>query len=61
MVLDAVYAPWPTQLADAAKAAGATVIGGLDLLVGQALLQIELMTGQSVPAEVLYQALDPAP
>ena len=32
-----------------AAAAGAKVIGGLDLLVGQALLQIELMTGQTVP------------
>ena len=57
VVLDAIYAPWPTSLADAAAAAGASVISGLDLLVGQALLQIELMTGRSVPAEVLYAAL----
>ena len=28
------------------------MISGLDLLVGQALLQIELMTGRAVPAEV---------
>ena len=34
------------------------MLSGLDLLVGQALRQIELMTGQSVPAEVLYAALD---
>jgi shikimate 5-dehydrogenase len=34
------------------------VLSGLDLLVGQALRQIELMTGQAVPAEVLYAALD---
>ena len=34
----------------------ATVLNGLDLLVGQALLQIELMTGRPVPAEVLYAA-----
>jgi shikimate dehydrogenase len=57
VVLDIVYAPWPTPLAQAATRAGHTVIGGLDLLVGQALRQIELMTGQSVPAEVLYAAL----
>ena len=57
MVFDAIYAPWPTALARAAAAAGATVVSGLDLLVGQALLQIELMTGQTVPADVLYAAL----
>ena len=32
------------------------VLNGLDLLVDQALLQIELMTGSAVPAAVLYQA-----
>ena len=57
VVLDIVYAPWPTPLAQAAAQAGRTVISGLDLLVGQALRQVELMTGQSVPAEVLYAAL----
>jgi shikimate dehydrogenase len=57
VVFDIVYAPWPTPLAEAAAEAGRTVIGGLDLLVGQALRQIELMTGQSVAAEVLYAAL----
>ena len=61
VVLDAIYAPWPTALALAAEAAGARVIGGLDLLVGQALRQIELMTGQAVPAEVLYEALHQPP
>jgi shikimate dehydrogenase len=58
VVLDIVYAPWPTPLAQAAVQAGRTVISGLDLLVGQALRQIELMTGQSVPPDVLYAALD---
>ena len=57
VVLDIVYAPWPTPLAQAAAAAGRTVIGGIDLLVGQALRQIELMTGRPVSAEVLYAAL----
>jgi shikimate 5-dehydrogenase len=33
------------------------VISGRDLLVGQALLQIELMTGRSVGVDVLYAAL----
>jgi shikimate dehydrogenase len=57
VVLDAIYAPWPTALAKAAADAGATVVGGLDLLVGQALLQIELMTGRTVSGDVLYAAL----
>ncbi len=57
VVLDAIYAPWPTALAQAAEAAGAKVVGGLDVLVGQALLQIELMTGKTVPAQILYRAL----
>ncbi len=57
VVFDIVYHPWPTPLAQAAAQAGRTVIGGLDLLVGQALRQIELMTGRPVAAEVLYAAL----
>ena len=56
VVFDAVYAPWPTRLAEVAAAADRTVVSGLDLLVGQALLQIELMTGRSVSADVLYAA-----
>jgi shikimate dehydrogenase len=56
LILDVIYHPWPTALASAAQQAGATVINGLDLLVGQALGQIELMTGRTVAAEVLYAA-----
>ena len=56
VVFDAIYHPWPTRLAQVAAAAGRTVVSGLDLLVGQALLQVELMTGRSVPADVLYAA-----
>jgi shikimate 5-dehydrogenase len=56
LVLDVSYDPWPTALAVAATERGGGVISGLDLLVGQALLQIELMTGRTVSAELLYQA-----
>ena len=56
MVFDVVYEPWPTALARAAQQAGGTVINGLDLLVGQALGQIELMIGRSVAPDVLYAA-----
>ena len=57
VIVDVIYDPWPTILATAAQRAGSTVISGRDLLIGQALLQIELMTGRTVPAEVLYAAL----
>jgi shikimate dehydrogenase len=59
VLLDVLYAPWPTPLAAAWAAAGGTVLGGLDLLVHQAVLQVELMTGRSVPVHVLRQALAP--
>jgi shikimate dehydrogenase len=45
VVFDVVYDPWPTPLAAAAVASGATLVSGLDLLVHQAALQVELMTG----------------
>ncbi len=57
VVFDASYAPWPTKLAEAAELADAVVVSGRELLVGQALLQIELMTERSVPSEVLFDAL----
>jgi shikimate dehydrogenase len=57
VIVDVIYDPWPTVLAMTAQQAGCTVISGRDLLVGQALLQIELMTGRSVGADVLYAAL----
>jgi len=44
-LFDVLYHPWPTRLAAAWESAGGTVLGGLDLLVHQAALQVELMTG----------------
>jgi shikimate dehydrogenase len=57
LIVDAIYHPWPTVLATTAQRAGCTVVSGRDLLIGQALLQIELMTGRSVAGDVLYAAL----
>jgi shikimate dehydrogenase len=57
VLFDVLYDPWPTPLAAAWAAAGGTVLGGLDLLVHQAVLQVELMTGAAVPVEVLRRAL----
>ena len=57
VLFDVLYDPWPTALAHAWGAAGGTVLGGLDLLVHQAVLQVELMTGSAVPVDVLRRAL----
>jgi len=57
LIVDVIYHPWPTVLATTAQRVGCTVVSGRDLLIGQALLQIELMTGSSVAASVLYAAL----
>lgn len=44
-LFDVLYDPWPTALAAAWAQRGAPVVGGLDLLVHQAVLQVEQMTG----------------
>ncbi|MBT2509110.1 shikimate dehydrogenase [Streptomyces sp. ISL-98] len=44
-LFDVLYEPWPTALAAAWSAHGGSVVGGLDLLVHQAVLQVEQMTG----------------
>lgn len=55
-LFDVLYHPWPTRLAAVALDAGAPVVGGLDLLVAQAVLQVELMTGRRPPADALAAA-----
>ena len=57
VLFDVLYDPWPTPLAAAWSAAGGTVVGGLDLLVHQAVLQVEQMTGErEVPLEAMRRA-----
>jgi len=56
LVFDVVYHPWPTAPAAAARRAGATVVGGFDLLLHQAALQVELMTGRPAPVGEMRQA-----
>ncbi|MFG3508590.1 shikimate dehydrogenase [Streptomyces sp. NPDC047821] len=46
-LFDVLYEPWPTALAAAWSARGGAVLGGLDLLVHQAVLQVEQMTGRT--------------
>jgi shikimate dehydrogenase len=55
-VFDVVYDPWPTAFAAAAAATGATVISGYELLIQQAVGQVELMTGHKAPVEQMRAA-----
>ncbi|MDT0437137.1 MULTISPECIES: shikimate dehydrogenase [Streptomyces] len=56
-LFDVLYEPWPTALAARWSAYGGAVVGGLDLLVHQAVLQVEQMTGRApAPVEVMRKA-----
>jgi shikimate dehydrogenase len=55
-LFDVLYDPWPTPLAAAWAARGSTVLGGLDLLVHQAVLQVLLMSGRSPQVATLRAA-----
>jgi shikimate dehydrogenase len=55
-VLDVVYHPWPTPLAQAAAAAGSLVASGYAMLLHQAAAQVELMTGKPAPLEAMRAA-----
>lgn len=56
VLLDVVYAGWPTPVARAAAAAGMTVVPGLDMLVHQAAEQFRLFTGHEAPLPVMAEA-----
>ncbi|HEU5038169.1 MAG TPA: shikimate dehydrogenase [Nocardioides sp.] len=55
VVFEVVYDPWPTPLA-ASVGADRTLVGGLDLLVHQAVLQFELFTGRPGPLAAMREA-----
>jgi shikimate dehydrogenase len=55
-VLDVVYYPWPTPLAQAATQVGAIVASGYAMLLHQAAAQVELMTGKPAPLEAMRAA-----
>ena len=57
VVLDVVYAPWPTPFAGSALAAGCPVVSGLTVLLHQAVAQVQLMTGHPGPVEAMRTAL----
>ena len=56
-LMDVVYADWPTPLARAARERGAELVSGLDMLVHQAAVQVELFTGRRPPLDVMFAAV----
>ncbi|MEW5357089.1 MULTISPECIES: shikimate dehydrogenase [unclassified Streptomyces] len=56
-LFDVLYDPWPTALAARWSMSGGAVVSGLDLLVHQAVLQVEQMTGiTSAPLDAMRHA-----
>jgi shikimate dehydrogenase len=56
IIFDLVYNPAQTRLLAQARAAGATAVAGLDMLVHQGALAFELWTGRSPPIETMHLA-----
>jgi shikimate dehydrogenase len=59
-VYDLVYNPNQTRLMKRAHAAGASTIGGLEMLVHQGALALTLWTGRQAPVEVMRAAAQAA-
>jgi len=55
-VMDIVYNPVETKLAKDAKAAGAKVISGVEMLIYQGAASFEIWTGCSAPIEIMRRA-----
>jgi shikimate dehydrogenase len=55
-VMDIVYNPIETKLAKDAKAAGAKVVSGVEMLIYQGAASFEIWTGKSAPVEVMRKA-----
>ncbi|MGA8363027.1 MAG: shikimate dehydrogenase [Solirubrobacteraceae bacterium] len=57
-VVDLLYSSTPTPLLVAARSHGARAVGGLEVLLAQGALSLELWTGRPAPLEVMREALD---
>lgn len=55
-VVDMVYGAAPSPLLEAAAGAGATVVDGLEILVQQGALSLEIWTGRNGPLDVMRAA-----
>jgi shikimate dehydrogenase len=60
VVVDLIYEPAETEWMAAATRSGATVLGGLGMLVHQAAAQLALWTGMDPPVEAMWAAADAA-
>jgi shikimate dehydrogenase len=58
VVMEVVYADWPTPFATSALQAGCTVVSGLAVLLHQAVGQVQLMTGRPAPVGAMRAALE---
>ena len=56
VVMDIIYDPVETKLARDAKAAGAKVISGVEMLIYQGAASFEIWTGRAAPIEVMRRA-----
>ena len=56
VLMDVVYADWPTPLARAATLAGMQPMSGIDMLVHQAAEQFRLFTGHEAPVDAMLVA-----
>jgi len=57
-VFDAVYNPRRTKLLAEAARHGCRVVEGLEMFLGQAMVQFELWTGKPAPAEVMRKVIE---
>lgn len=56
VVVDMVYSDRPSRFLEAAAAAGATTVDGLEILVQQGALSFEIWTGREAPVDVMRAA-----
>jgi len=57
-VFDAVYNPRRTLLLGQAAERGCRVVEGMEMFLGQAMLQFELWTGLTAPAEIMRKVIE---
>lgn len=60
ILMDVTYSPWPTSLAEAWAAADGAIAPGYRMLLWQAAMQVELMTGLQAPVNEMWQGLKEA-
>jgi shikimate dehydrogenase len=56
-LFEVLYHPWPTAISKAWSESKAQVIDGLDLLIHQAIAQVEIFSGVACDRELLYEKM----